>query len=73
MGGKINQLTSFLAFFVVAKVEFEFVVLGLLVELDDHLGGEGPTGLGAEAVQRADLALAKKLLDLGQLEGAPGG
>ena len=52
---EVDQLAVFLAGLVVAEVEFEFVVLGFFVKLDDHLGHKGPAGLGAETVQRADV------------------
>jgi hypothetical protein len=57
---------------VVAKVELELVVLAVLVELDHHLGRKGPASLGAKSVERADAPIAQELLDLLQLEGAPG-
>jgi len=45
----------------------------LLVVADDDLGTEGPAGLGAKALQRADLALAQQGLGLGSFKGAAGG
>ena len=71
-GREIDQLAAFFALLVVAEIEFELVVFGVLVELDDHLGREGPTRLGAETFQRPDLLVAQELLHLGHLERPPG-
>ena len=68
---EVGQLTIGLAGFVVAKVEFELVVFGFFVQLQDDFGRERPARFGAKAVQRADLLVAHELLDLDQLEGAP--
>ena len=48
------------------------MVFSLFVKFDHHVSGEGPAGLGAETVQRTDLALAQELLHFNQLKGAPG-
>ncbi|CAM4124350.1 hypothetical protein ACAN107058_22940 [Paracidovorax anthurii] len=71
--GKFDQLARFLARAVVAEVELQLEVARLFVAHDGHLGGEGPAGLGAEALQRADAALAQQGLGLGGLEGAARG
>ena len=68
---EVGQLAIGLAGFVVAKVEFELVVFGFLVQLQDDFGRERPARFGAKAVQRADFFVAHELLDFGQLKGAP--
>ena len=48
----------------------------LLISSSQHeleLGGERPAGLGAEALERADLLVAQEGLDLGELEARPPG
>jgi hypothetical protein len=57
---KLHDLAGLFAFLVVAKVEFELVVVRLVVVLDDDLGREGPARLGAEALQQADLLVAQQ-------------
>ena len=54
-----------------AKVELELEVVVFLVADQRQFGGEGPAGLAAKALQRADAALAQKLLGLVDGEGAP--
>ena len=71
-GREVDRLARFaFALGVLAEVELELPVLDLVVVGQLQLGGEGPAGLGAEALQRADLLVAQEGLDLGQLEAAP--
>ena len=72
-GAEVGQLAATFGLFVVAKVEFQLPVLPLGVEGQRQLGDEGPTGLGAKALQRPDAPVAQQGFGLGQLEGAPSG
>ena len=55
---EVGELTRLFARLVVAEIEFELVVLGLVVKLENDLGGERPTGLGAKSLERADFLVA---------------
>ncbi|MCY1164211.1 hypothetical protein D9M73_40840 [compost metagenome] len=69
LAAEVHDLAG-LAVLVVAEIKLQLVVFRLFVELDDHLGGERPAGLGAEAVQRAYPFVVQELLDLGRFKGA---
>src|SRR5207237_10125281 len=72
--GEVDRLAG-LAFLprVFAEVELELPVLDLVVVGELELGGERPAGLGAEALQRADLPGRGEGLDLVELEAATTG
>mmetsp|Transcript_3271 Transcript_3271/g.11449 ORF Transcript_3271/g.11449 Transcript_3271/m.11449 type:complete len:1068 (-) Transcript_3271:367-3570(-) len=74
LAGEVHRLAVVLGLLgVFAEVELQLPVVDLGVEHQGQFGREGPAGLGAEALQRADLLGAQELLHLGQLEAAAAG
>ena len=63
---EVHQLAGFAVLAVVAKVKFQFPVLGLVVELERQLGHKRPAGLGTKALERADFFVAQELVRMSQ-------